>query len=190
MKKSKFSALKVFLGMEVSLESMTLGNGTKIEAESFEPGEGVFIVSEDGNVALPVGDYTLEDGRTLVVSEEGIIGEIKEAEPAEEETEQPAEEVEASQDVQLADLVARIEALEAKLADKPTEELSAQPEAPEQPEQPATELSAEVEEVNLEVVNPSPEATISKKTTGFKYGPSGKKRSGQERILEMLYKNN
>lgn len=53
----------------------------------------MFIVTEDDKVALPVGDYTLEDGKVLVVSEEGIIGEIKDAEEAEESTEEPTEEV-------------------------------------------------------------------------------------------------
>jgi hypothetical protein len=46
---------------------------------------------------LPIGEYNLDTGETLSVTEEGIIGEIKEAaseEPAEEE----ASEVEASED--------------------------------------------------------------------------------------------
>lgn len=79
--------------MEVSLEQVTLENGTVIEAEVFEAGQAVFIVTEDGQVPLPVGEYTMPDGMMLVVSEDGIIGEIKEAEmPAEEEA--PAAEVE------------------------------------------------------------------------------------------------
>ena len=81
------------LNEEVKLEQAKLENGTVIEADSFESGVEVFIVTEDEKVALPVGDYTLEDGKILVVAEEGIISEIKEAE-AEEETEEVEEEVE------------------------------------------------------------------------------------------------
>lgn len=51
-----------------------------------EPGMKVWITAEDGTqVPLPVGEYELEDGRILVVEEEGVIAEIKEAMPEEEE---------------------------------------------------------------------------------------------------------
>lgn len=95
--------IKETLGIELSdqkveLARMTLENGTEIEAESFESGQQVFIVSDsEDSVPLPIGEYSLESGETLSVTEEGIIGEIKEAgseEPAEEE----ASEVEASED--------------------------------------------------------------------------------------------
>jgi hypothetical protein len=46
----------------------------------------VFIVTEeDEKIALPVGEYTLEDGRILVVAEEGIIAEVRAEEEAPEE---------------------------------------------------------------------------------------------------------
>ncbi len=79
---------------EVKLEQMKLENGTVIEAESFEAGESVFIVTEDERVALPIGEYELEGGMILVVAEEGVIAEMREA-GAEEE---PAEEVEAAEE--------------------------------------------------------------------------------------------
>lgn len=65
-----------------------------VEAEVFEAGQSVFIVSADGErTALPVSvegePYVLEDGQILVVKEEGVIFSIGEA-PAEEE-ETPAE---------------------------------------------------------------------------------------------------
>lgn len=78
---------------EVKLESMKLENGTTIEAEAFEANQEVFIVTEeDEKIALPVGEYTLEDGRILVVAEEGIIAEVRAEEEAPEEA--PATEVE------------------------------------------------------------------------------------------------
>lgn len=66
----------------VKLEQMTLENGTVLEAESFDVGEAVFVVSEDERVPLPDGEYEL-DGRIMVVVE-GLIAEFREAEAAEE----------------------------------------------------------------------------------------------------------
>lgn len=84
---------------EVKLESMKLENGTTIEAEAFEANQEVFIVTEDEKIALPVGEYELEDGRILVVAEEGVIAEMRDGgeeapaeEPAQEEEVEQAEE--------------------------------------------------------------------------------------------------
>ena len=75
---------------EVKMASMKLDDGvTVIEAEAFEAGQPVNIKTEDEQlIALPVGEYTLEDGMMLVVVEEGIIdsiGEKQEEEPVVEE---------------------------------------------------------------------------------------------------------
>ncbi len=80
---------------EVKLAQAKLDNGTVLEAEAFESGNEVFIVSDDERVAVPVGEYLMEDGQILVVSEEGLIGEIKSEEAKEEE-----EEVEASEEIE------------------------------------------------------------------------------------------
>jgi hypothetical protein len=82
------------LGMEIKLEQMMLMDGvTKIEADVFEAGAEVFIVTEDDQrIPLPVGEYELESGMILIVTQEGIIAEIKEVEQ-EEETEEVVEEV-------------------------------------------------------------------------------------------------
>jgi len=74
------SKIKALLNTSVKLAQQTLDNGTVIEAESFEAGQSVFIVTEDERVALPIGEYKLEDGRSLVVEEEGVIASIGEAE--------------------------------------------------------------------------------------------------------------
>ena len=76
---NKINQIKALLGMEVKLETMKLVNGTEIEAEVFEAGAEVFIVSEEEKVALPIGEYELEGGQVLVVAEEGVISEIKDA---------------------------------------------------------------------------------------------------------------
>ena len=100
---------------EVKLESMKLENGTTIEAEAFEANQEVFIVTEeDERIALPVGEYTLEDGMILVVAEEGIIAEVKEAEEPEAE-EAPAQE----------EVVEEVEQAEEEMAYATKEELSA-----------------------------------------------------------------
>lgn len=90
--------IKTLLGLEteVKLAQARLADGvTVLEAEAFEAGMEVFIVTEEGNVPLPVGEYEMEGGEyILVVVEEGIIAEIKEVEETVEE-EAPAAEEEA-----------------------------------------------------------------------------------------------
>jgi len=80
--------VKNLLGVEltdIQLAELKLQNGAVLEAESFETGKEVFIKTEDENVALPVGEYELEDNQILVVEEEGVIKEIKAQEEEEEE---------------------------------------------------------------------------------------------------------
>ena len=88
--------IRTLLGVEdaekVELAQMTLDNGTVLEAEVFEANNEVFIVTEEEKIALPVGEYTLEDGRILVAEEEGIIKEIKATESEESEEVEAAEE--------------------------------------------------------------------------------------------------
>jgi len=83
-------AIKLALGMELKLASMKLEDGvTVLEADSFEAGQAVNIKTEDEQlIALPEGEYVLEDGMILKVVEEGIIdsiGEKVEEEPVVEE---------------------------------------------------------------------------------------------------------
>jgi len=99
---SILNKVRELLGMEVKLGTRKLDDGvTTIEAEEFEAGFQVVIVTEDEQkIPLPVGEYKLEDGLMLVVTEEGLIAEIKEAEEevVEEVVEEEVveEEVEAS----------------------------------------------------------------------------------------------
>lgn len=102
---------------EVKLESMKLENGTVIEAEAFEPNQEVFIVTEDERIALPIGEYELEDGRMLIVAEEGVIAEVRDAN---EEEEAPAEEPAQEEEVEQAE-----EEKEEEMAYATKEELTA-----------------------------------------------------------------
>lgn len=73
------------LGQEVNLMQATLDNGTVIEAESWEAGEPVFIVTEEDTIPLPEGSYTTEEGVQIVVQEEGVIAEVMKGDKTEEE---------------------------------------------------------------------------------------------------------
>jgi hypothetical protein len=78
---------------EVKFATMTLENGAVLEAEAFEAGNEVFVMSGEERVPAPIGEHKLEDGRILVVLEEGMIAEIKDAEaPVEVEVEMQSEE--------------------------------------------------------------------------------------------------
>lgn len=168
------------LNEEVKLEQAKLDNGTVIEADTFESGVEVFIVTEDEKIALPIGEYTLEDGKILVVTEEGLIAEIKDAEAEEVEE---VEEVEAKEEEkeemgyatkeELAEVKSMIEEIKAMLEPKEdfsaddlgnllTEEL-AKHERVELNEIPA-EVQAELNQPSAEpiVSNPEVKKTISK----------------------------
>ena len=129
-------SIKEVLGMElaevkVELEERELDNGTKITADKFEEGESVFILTESGDeeekIALPVGNYEMNDGTVLVVTEEGKIGELREAsdevpqkEEAGEEKEEMNEEEEMDEEADVADwqgMEKRIQNLEDAIAD-------------------------------------------------------------------------
>jgi len=143
---------------EVKLAQATLENGAVIESEDFAVGSEVFIVTDDEKVALPVGDYTLEDGEQLKVEEEGIIAAIgKPEEPTEEPTEEEAseeleeEEMAYATKEELAEVKSMIEEIKAMIEKK--DEMS------EVEKDDKEELSQEVEEkVELEKVTHNPEA--------------------------------
>jgi hypothetical protein len=98
---SEAEQVEVVETVEVAMATMMLKDGvTVLEAESFETGVydnpmSVMIVAENGDkVPAPVGDHELEDGRILVITEEGKIAEIKDAMVEEVETPEAGVEVE------------------------------------------------------------------------------------------------
>ncbi len=142
---TKLEQIKKLVGMNIDLAEMKLDDGvTVIEAETFEAGKEVFVKAEDGqSIPLPVGEYGMEDGMVLVVSEEGIIGEIREPQAEEEAADQeqgvaaaekPAAKPIAKKVVESVSketyfsaeekeaLIARIDALEAKLSEQVKED--------------------------------------------------------------------
>lgn len=113
---------------EVKFEQMTLENGAVLEAEAFEAGNEVFVVSGEDRVPAPVGEHLLADGRVLVITEEGVIAEIKEAAAAEEEASVEIE-VEASAEEPAETELAEVEVKEeapavAAIVEKVLEEIA------------------------------------------------------------------
>ena len=106
--KTMLSQIKSLLNAKVSLAQMTLDNGTVIEADEFVAGANVFIVTDGEKVPLPVGEYTLEDGRKLVVESEGVISSfnMEEEEKKEEANEEEKEELEETIEVEAPEAVA------------------------------------------------------------------------------------
>jgi len=112
---------------EVKFEHMTLENGAVLEAEVFEAGNEVFVVSGEDRVPAPVGEHLLSDGRVLVITEEGLISEIKEAAAEEVEEESVEIEVEASaeESTELAEVEVKEEApAVAAIVEKVLEEIA------------------------------------------------------------------
>jgi len=190
------------LNEEVKLEQAKLDNGTVIEADSFESGVEVFIVTEDEKVALPIGEYILEDGKILVVAEEGVIAEIKDAETEEEveETEAEEVEVEAAEEEEmgyatkeeLAEVKDMIEEIKAMLEPKEdlssddlgnllTEEL-AKHERVELNEVPV-EVQAELNEPSAEPIVSNPE--VNKAISKFSVSKN-RKSTTIDRVMERL----
>ena len=189
------SKIKEVVGLseEVKLEQQTLENGTVLEAESFEAGKEIFIVTEDEKVAVPVGEYEMEDGRILVVAEEGLIAEIK----AEEEEE--VEEVEAKDEEEemyatkreLAEVKEMIEEIKAMLEPKEemnaddmgnlmTEELAKHEKLSEVPE----EVQQELNQPSAEPIVANPEAE-TKNNQGYQFGKN-RKPSVADRVMQRI----
>ena len=185
------------LNEEVKLEQQALENGTVLEADAFEADNEVFIVTEDERVAVPVGEYQLEDGRILVVAEEGIISEVKEA--GEEEVEEEVEEVEAEEEEmayatkqELQEVKEMIEEIKAMLEPKEdlsedlgnllTEELSKH-ELNEVPQ----EVQEELNEPSAEPIMANPEADSTNKPS-FKFAQN-RRPSTLDRVLNKIINN-
>lgn len=166
----------------VELAQAKLDNGTVLEAEAFEAGNEIFILTDDEKVAVPVGEYTMEDGQILVVSEEGLIGEIKsaeqeeEVEASEEAEEQLEEEVEAKYATkeELAEVKSLVEEIKTMIEKK--EEMS------EVEEQVKEELS---ETPATEAITHNPEP---KKQVNLKFAQN-RKQGTIDRVMQKLINN-
>ena len=197
------SKIKEVVGLseEIKLEQQTLDNGTILEAESFEAGQEIFIVTEDEKVAVPVGEYQMEDGRILVVAEEGLIAEIKaEEEEAEEEEveakEEEKEEMGYATKEELAEVKEMIEEIKAMLEPKEemseelsaddlgnlmTEELAKHEKLSEVPE----EVQEELNQPAAEPIKANPEVQTKQ---NFKFA-NNRKQSTLDRVMNKIINN-
>ena len=220
----KLKKVLVTLGLEtaevktenvVKLAEQILDNGTIVVSEEFKEGSPIFIKSADSeeseDVALPVGEYTLENGDVLVVEVEGEILSITtpEAEPKEEEAPKEEEVVEAEEEkedapaednsegaqeevqeddhaAKMADMESRLAKLEEMLA--PAEEVmeeEAKEEVKEELSEEVVEPKEEAVELSEEVVF-SPEAKTSNNKAGaFKF-PKNNVNSALNRVYNRL----
>ena len=176
--KTQINKIKTLLGLEIKLEQMKLENGTILEAEAFEAGAEIFIVNEDDRIAVPMGEYMLEDGKVLIITEDGIIGEIKDAEEAPAEEAAPEAEVEVEAEAETSAPKKVVESITKEMFFSEIEKLRneiAELKAAKVEVKEEVELSAEVkEEVAVELsaeeaqpLKHNPEGAVEKKQTNL-----------------------
>ena len=184
------SKIKEVVGIELSeevsvqLEEIKLDNGTVLVAEKFESGQSVFIKSEDDeNIALPIGEYDIEDGRKLMVKEEGLIDAIGEVEVEEEvEASEETKEVEVEAEEEKEEEV-EMEYVTKEEFSKAVEEIKGMIENMSKEEM--KEEIVEKEELSAEVAEPvvhNPEAKSETKSSFKKSYPN----TIQNRIYQKL----
>lgn len=177
---------------KVALATAKLENGTVLEAEIFEPGEAVFIATADENVPLPVGEYEMEDSKILVVTEEGVISEIKEVSAEEEEKKEEvemAEEeviVEAPEEVapeiqQIVETVVEVIAPVIEEVKEQVEEMRRKLEESEKKDEEKVEMSRKPARKPIKA---NPEAKTAKKEA-MKFGANGRQ-STLDRVLGKI----
>ena len=185
--------IKTLLNIEVKLEEQKLENGTRVEAESFEKGKENFILTDDQKVAMPVGEYLLEDGRLVVIEEEGLIADVREVsdeapekEEAEEDVKDETEDLEeddeaavedwAGMEKRIKNLEDAISDLKSKVGEKDMKEDEVEMEQEEVSRQPKSRtIKEEFNEEIKEEVNEDLKEELSKPAASpIRHNPEGK----------------
>jgi len=166
---------------QLKFEEATLEDGTVISADAFEVGNAVFIVVEEDQQPLPVGEYALADGSLLVVEEEGVIADIK---AADEEVEEVVEEevVEQSSDDSKEAIIQAIGVMENLL-----QEFNALKEEFASIKEEAKENAVKVEEFEKvgEEIKPNPEGNFKQVNENVDLS----KLTAQQRVQYLIHKN-
>ena len=187
---------KVELSEEkIEMAEITLENGTVLVAESFEAGKSVFIKTDDEQIALPIGEYELEEGKILVVSEEGLIDSIKEAAEEAVEEEELSEESEEVKETELEEeekkemeyvtkeeftsAVEEIKAMIEKMGNKDKEEMK---------EEVIEDTKEELSAVAPEPVKHNPEAEVDNKVNF--HIASNRTQTTKDRVFDKIFNNN
>ena len=174
--------IKTLLGMEVKLAQMKLEDGvTVIEAEVFEADAAVFIVNGEDRIAVPVGEYKLEDGNILKVEVEGIIASIEMPEEEMPEAETEAPEVEVEVEAQAAAPKRVVESITKEMFFSEIEKLRAEIAELKSVKVSKEELSAEVD---VQPLTHSPEVTSSVKLNKIS---SNRTMSTQDLVMSKLF---
>ncbi len=91
--KKPLNKIMAALSLEVKLEQVKLLDGvTVLEAESFEAGYSIGIVTDSGIIPAPAGEYETADGKVITIVTDGVIEKIEDA-ATEEAAETPEEEI-------------------------------------------------------------------------------------------------
>lgn len=152
------------LSTEVRLQEMKLANGTVLHAEEFAADQEVFIKTDDEKVPLPEGLYELEDGRQLIVVDEGIINEIKSiqedmSENLEQNPEEEKQEMGYATKEELNEVKTVVEEIKAMIEEMgaPKEEEVEASEVAEAPVEAAVVEAEEAQELKEELSKPATE---------------------------------
>ncbi len=202
------SKVKTLLGVDpsnvdvklesVSLEEITLENGTILSADKFESGNEVFIKTDDENVPLPMGEYELSDNRILIVKTEGMIEDIKNSEVVEDTADTAVE------DTNLEEAPVQEEDEKSEMNYATKEELTALAESVEEVkgqlqeiiesiggEKKEKEEMAKQEELSKpasEGIKHSPETSETK--LGARYATNSNQNTTYNRVLQAITNNN
>ena len=167
---------------ETKLAQMTLEGGAIVEAEAFEEGQKVFVLAEGERIPAPVGEHKLEDGRILVVSEEGVIAGITEAETEVEVETKEAESVE--------DRMAKVETTLSELAQKFQDFATAKETEKAELSKEVAAKDKELEEVKAQLSEePESEGPVVAPVSSEALEVDTSKMTRQERILYNIQKN-
>lgn len=185
---------------KVELAQVKTMDGEAIfDAEAFEIGNAVFIVTEEGNIPVPMGEYMLEDGMKIEVDEQGVIVEVS----IEGEEKEVIEEVIEAKDEIEKEETGMMESMPKKVVKSKTEmeesyfskietRLSAIEKANEDLKAVNVQLSAENEELKKQLAESpaehtkfNPEAT-TQTNVQFKLG-SRRGETIQDRVFNQLF---
>jgi hypothetical protein len=182
---------------KVELAEITLENGTILVAESFKGGESVFIKTEDKEVALPVGEYELEDGKLLIVKEDGLIDSIKEAAEEVADEEELSEDSENSKEVKETELEEEEEKEEMKYVTKEeftsaVDEIKAYidqklGDKEEMKEAVTEEVKEELSAQAPEPIKHNPESQVQKANIKF---AQNRVKTTKDRVFDKIFQNN
>ena len=185
--------IKTLLGMEVSLAQLKLENGTVLEAEVFEPEQAVFIVNGEDRIAVPVGEYILEDGNILKVDVEGVIAAIEMPEEEmpsnEEEVASPAEEVEVEAEAAAAAPKRIVESVSKEMffaeIDKLRNEIKGLKLSKDDEDKSDEDLKSKEVELSVEPLTHSPEV----KDVKIQRFASSRTMTTQDRVMSKIFNN-